>query len=122
VDRLDTEQKLAYIRTFDPEAAERLHKLLERREKLTSENIYGERFTERQFSLVVEPLIASGMERSRVLESLLSNDGSVRGLSEQLRIPQDQVFRHIKELLRRNLVHIVRFVDREPLFRSAKKD
>ena len=44
---------------------ERLKRLLDRKSLLLDKNIYGERFTERQFDLVFDPLLRSAYEGRR---------------------------------------------------------
>ena len=68
---------LDYIKAQDPEGGERLKRLLERRSLLLDRNIYGERFTERQFDLVFDPLLRSAYEKAQILE-LLSEQGRAR--------------------------------------------
>jgi hypothetical protein len=43
----DVVDKLTFIGTHDPEGAERLKRLLDRKDTLNTGNVYGERFTDR---------------------------------------------------------------------------
>ena len=53
-------EKIDFIKTFDPDGAARLERLLGKEETLkTTGNVYKEQFTGRQFSLVFDPLIDS---------------------------------------------------------------
>ena len=120
-DRLDggsgRDEMLAYVRTQDPQGAEKLEKLLKRKETLMSGNVYGERLTGRQFSLVFDPLLARAVDRSRILENLVPGERTVPALASELGISADVVFDHVKELLRRDLVEIAGYEDRDALYR-----
>ena len=67
---VETKSALDFIKAQDPEGGERLKRLLERRSFLLDRNVYGERFTERQFDLVFDPLLRSAYEKARILEAL----------------------------------------------------
>ena len=120
-DRLDQgsgrDEMLAYVRTQDPQGAERLEKLLKRKEALMTGNAYGERLTGRQFSLVFDPLLARAVDRSRILENLAPGARTVPALARELGIAEDAVFNHVKELLRRDLVEIAGYENRDALYR-----
>jgi len=111
------DEMLAYVRTQDPQAAERLEKLLKKKDALMSGNAYGERLTERQFSLVFDPLLTGAVDRSRILENLVPGGRTVPALASGLGIAADAVFDHVKELLRRDLVEIAGYEDRDALYR-----
>ena len=112
------EEMLAYVRSQDSEGAEKLAKLLERKERLLKGNIYGERFTERQFSLIFDPLLTKAVERSRMLELLRHESGSVPAIAKKLGLETETVFDHIRELLRRDLVEIDGYENRYALYRK----
>lgn len=112
------EDMLVYVRSQDPEGAEKLAKLLERKERLLEGNIYGERFTERQFSLIFDPLLTKAVERSRMLELLRHENGSVPAIAKKLGLETETVFDHIRELLRRDLIEIDGYEDRYALYRK----
>ena len=60
---MDVTEKISFIKTFDPDGAARLERLLGKEETLTTTgNIYRERFTGRQFSLVFDPLLDAVFE------------------------------------------------------------
>lgn len=111
------DEMLAYVRIQDPQGAEKLEKLLKRKETLMSGNVYGERLTGRQFSLVFDPLLARAVDRSRILENLAPGARTVPELASELGIAADVVFDHVKELLRRDLVEIAGYEDRDALYR-----
>lgn len=108
---------LAYVRSHDPDGAERLEKLLKRKDVLMTGNSYGERLTERQFSLVFDPLLARAVERSQILESLGAGEASVPDLAGKLGMAARVVFDHLKELARRDIVEIAGYEDRDALYR-----
>lgn len=109
---------IAYIKQFDTDGAARLERLTAKKEGLYKGNVYGERFTERQFSLVFVPLLDASFERARVLEQLAKGDDTVIGLSEKLDMGKERIFTHIKELMRKNLVEIAGHADRDSIFRK----
>ena len=71
-----------FIKSIDPEGGERLKRLLERKSLLLDRNVYGERFTERQFDLVFDPLLASAYEKAQILE-LLGGEGRDRRVARR---------------------------------------
>jgi DNA-binding MarR family transcriptional regulator len=117
---METDEKLQFIKTHDPDGAARLERLIGKKDALKEGNVYGERFTDRQFSLVFNPLLDTTFERARILEVLSQNAGTVPGLSEKLGIGKDRVFTHIKEMMRKNLVEIAGHEGRDPLFRGKR--
>lgn len=80
-------------------------------------NVYGERFTARQFSLVFDPLLKRAVERAHILENLRRAPASVPQLAEALSLKPNIVFDHIKELSRRDSVEIAGYDDRDALYR-----
>ncbi len=115
---METTEKLEFIQRHDPESMERLKRLMERKSFLMEGNVYGERFTERQFDLVFEPLLTSSYERAQVLDVLAGGEKTVYQVAEALSLDTARVFDHLKELMRRNLVEIVRFEERNPVFKK----
>ena len=114
----DVQEKIDFIKTFDPDGAARLERLLGKEENLYKQgNVYGEKFTKRQFSLVFTALLDATFERAQILEALSKSDDTVYGLSEKLGFAKDRVFTHIKELMRKNLVEIASHADRDAIFR-----
>lgn len=113
-------EKLDFIRTHDPEGAERLKRLLDRKDTLSAGNVYGERFTDRQFSLVFTPLLDAALERARLLEVLPEQGEIIPVLSEKLGMGKERVFNHLKELLRKNLVEMAGHQDRDAIFRRKR--
>lgn len=111
-------EKITFIKQFDPDGAARLERLAGKKENLHKGNVYGECFTERQFSLVFVPLLDATFERARVLEHLTTGDDTVIGLAGKLDMGKERVFTHIKELMRKNLVEIAGHADRDSIFRK----
>jgi hypothetical protein len=111
--------KINFIRTFDPDGAARLERLLGKEETLTTAgNVYKERFTGRQFSLVFNPLMDSVFERAQVLEVLSKGNDTIPGIAAKLGIEKDKVFTQIKDLMRKNLIEIASHEGRDALFRK----
>ena len=113
-------EKLDFIRTHDPEGAERLKRLLDRKDVLGAGNVYGERFTDRQFTLVFEPLLAAAFERARILEALPEQGEIMPALSARLGMGQKRIFDHLKELVRKNIVEMAGHRDRDAIFRRKR--
>jgi DNA-binding MarR family transcriptional regulator len=109
-------ETIEFIGRYDQESAARLKRLLDRKPSLREENVYGEAFTERQFALVFTPLVEKAFARAKILELLGRSEGRVRSIAGTLNLSPETTFRHIKELMRRNLVEIIRFEEREPVF------
>lgn len=113
---MDITDKLNFIKIYDPDGAARIEKLLSKKERLTEGNVYGERFTERQFYLVFNPLLETALERAKILETLSEGDRTAIHIAEALHIERSKVFNHVKELMRRGLIEISGYKDRDPLY------
>jgi hypothetical protein len=116
-EQTNIEEKLDFIRTQDPEGAAKLERLLGKKGALKEGNVYNEKFTDRQFSLVFNPLLDASLERAKVLEALSKSEGTIYGLSDKLNVGKEKIFNHIKELMRKNLVEIAGHKDRDAIFR-----
>jgi hypothetical protein len=117
-DQTNISEKVDFIKTYDPEGAAKLERLLGKKDALKEGNVYKERFTDRQFSLVFTPLLDSSLERAKVLEALSKGEDTIYGLSDKLKIGTERIFTHIKELMRKNLVEIAGHKDRDAIFRK----
>lgn len=106
-----------YVRTQDPDGAERIERLLKRKEALMAGNVYGESFTARQFSLVFDPLLKRAVDRARILEMLGRGQASVQEIARHLGLGPNIVFEHIKELMRRDTIEIAGYSNRDALYR-----
>jgi len=115
---MENEEKLQFITSIDPEGAERLKRLMERKSFLLDKNVYGERFTERQFNLVFDPLLTSAFEKAQILDLLGEENKTVAMLAERLSMDKARVFDHLKDLLKKNMVEIAGFQERHPVFRK----
>jgi len=115
---METEEKLQYIKSVDPEGSERLRRLLDRKSFLMDRNVYGERFTERQFNLVFDPLLASAYEKARIMELLGEKESTVGTLAGQLSMDKARIFDHLKDLLKKNMVEVAGYEERHPVFRK----
>jgi len=116
---MDVTAKITFIKTFDPDGAARLERLLGKEETLkTAGNVYKERFTGRQFSLVFDPLLDVVFERARILEVLSKSNDTIPGIATRLGIGKDKVFNHTKDLMRKNLIEIASHAGRDALFRK----
>jgi len=104
------QRMLALVKAEDPDGSGRKGELM-------TGNTYGECFTERQFSLVFDPLLERAVERSRILENLRRRTASVPALAADLGIEAQVVFEHMKELARRDLVEIAGYESRDALYR-----
>ncbi|HBE44177.1 MAG TPA: hypothetical protein DDW17_01680 [Deltaproteobacteria bacterium] len=113
---MEIEEKLKFIGIYDPEGAERLKRLLDRKDVLKEGNVYKEKFTERQFSIIFMRLLNSTFERARVLEAL-SVEEIIPLLSERLAMRKDTIFLYCKELMRKNLIEVSGMRGRDPIFR-----
>jgi hypothetical protein len=113
-----TGEKLAFIEEHHQDALVRLKRLFDRKGFLMDENAYGERFTERQFDLVFQPLLDAAWIRAQILASLSKEDKTVIRLARELSLTNEAVFDHLKELLRKNMVEIKGSEDRHPIFRK----
>ena len=115
---MERQEALDYIKAQDPESGERLKRLIERKSLLLDKNIYGERFTERQFDMVFDPLLRSAYEKARILELLSGGDRTVASLAHDLSMGKERVFNHLKDLIKKNMVEIAGFEDRHPVFKK----
>ena len=115
---MDMTEKIEFIKSFDPDGAARLERLIGKKENLLNKNVYGEGFTERQFSLVFIPLLDTAFERTRILEALSRGDDTIPALSSTLGMDKQKVFNFMKELIRKNLVEIAHHEGRDAFFRK----
>ncbi|MCX8022441.1 MAG: hypothetical protein N2745_06670 [Syntrophorhabdaceae bacterium] len=116
-ENMEFKEKLDYIKRFDPEGAARLERLLNKEGALKEGNIYGERFTDRQVSLVFKPLIEAAYSRARILEALSPGANTIYGISGSIHMAPDEVFNHMKELMRKNMVEVEGHEGRDAVFR-----
>jgi hypothetical protein len=118
---MEVEEKLDYIKMHYPEGAEKLIRLLGKKDTLKSGNVYGEKLTDRQFSLVFGPLLEAAFERACILEALGGGDSTIGNLSTATKMKPQQVFDHMKDLLKRNVVEICLHEGRDAVFRKIRR-
>ena len=118
---MDIDEKLDYVKTHYPGGAEKLTRLLDKKDALMSGNVYGEKMTGRQFSLVFTPLLEAAFEKARILETLAKNDSTIDDLSVATGMRLQQVFDHMKDLLGRNMVEISGYAGREAVFKKVRR-
>lgn len=118
---MDIDEKIKYIRTHYPEGAEKLTRLFGKKDALKSGNVYGEKLTDRQFSLIFGPLLEAAFERAQILETLASDNGTIGKLSAETGMKPQQVFNHMKDLLKRNMVEICEHEGRDAVFRKIRR-
>jgi F420-non-reducing hydrogenase iron-sulfur subunit len=83
---------------------------------LESGNMYGEIFTNHEFNRAIDMIIVEETEVQAILHRLKDGARSVRGLSEDLDIPSDRVFRYVTALLRKEMIRIDNVADRMPFY------
>ena len=115
---IDITEKINVIKAQDPEGASRLEKLLGKQDALKEGNVYKEKFTDRQFNLVFFPLLDAAYERAQILEAISPEGDTVANLAEKVGFEKQEVFRHLKEMMRKNLVEIADHSGREAIFRK----
>ncbi len=113
------EDQVAFIEKWDPFSAKKLRALLEKKPALIEEaNVYGERYTNRQFQISLDQILRREMTRSRICECLAEQEKPVRVIARELDMPPDVVLKHIVELRRRSLVVVDHIEDRKiPYYR-----
>jgi F420-non-reducing hydrogenase iron-sulfur subunit len=88
-------------------------------ELIIAGNIYGETFTQRQFDLVLDPVIEQEYKRARILR--LARDGArVRDIAEKSKIDEGDVMAHITALRKEGKILLEEIgEDGHPIFRSV---
>jgi len=86
---------------------------------LETGNIYGEIFTEHEFSRAIDMIIVEETEVQEILGRLKDGARSVRDLSKDLAIPSERVFRYVTALVRKEMVRLDAVSDRIPRYRMA---
>jgi len=109
--------QLAEIRTADPELADKLAMLVEKRDALcTKGNVYGERYSERQIELSMGHVMETEVLRARILNSLKGAPKSVPDLAQRLGLESSVVLTHLVELRRRNRIVQHHIEERTPYY------
>ncbi len=89
---------------------------------LTTGNMYGEIFTEHEFSRAIDMIIVEETEVQEILLALKERAQSVKDLAASLAIPAERVFRYITALKRKGMVAVEGISDRSPLFQRVPQE
>jgi F420-non-reducing hydrogenase iron-sulfur subunit len=89
---------------------------------IESGNMYGEVFTEHEFSRAVDMIIVEETEVQKILLKLKEGAQSVKDLAAALAIPAERVFRYMTALKRKGMVAINGISGRTPLFQLAARE
>jgi len=101
------EGKIAFIEKWDAFSAGKIRALLEKKSAMVEEaNLYGERYTPRQFQISLNQILEREMARSRICEAVSQEEKPVRRLAEDVGLSPEAVLRHIVELRRRSLMAV----------------
>jgi hypothetical protein len=108
---------IKYIEEVNPDEAAKLNALLDKKEELIEKgNRYGERFTDRQYHMWVDPIVETALLRCRILERLREKPYSAKDLGEELGIRPGDALWHVTALRRKNLAAVDRIEERTPLY------
>jgi predicted Rossmann fold nucleotide-binding protein DprA/Smf involved in DNA uptake len=111
------QKQLDLIRAEDPDAAEKLGRLLDKGATLREDgNVYGERYSARQLALSFGAILATETQRARILRALRAGPRSVTDVARELELDPERVLADIVELRRRNRVGLHHIEDRTPLY------
>jgi F420-non-reducing hydrogenase iron-sulfur subunit len=88
---------------------------------LETGNMYGEVFTEHEFSRAVDMIIVEETEVQKILLKLKEGAQSVKDLAASLAIPAERVFRYMTALKRKGMVAMNGISGRTPLFQLAQE-
>ncbi len=83
---------------------------------LESGNMYGEIFTNHEFNRAIDMILVEETEVQAILNQLKDGARSVKGLSEDLAIPSERVFRYVTALLRKEMVRLDNVAERMPFY------
>lgn len=83
---------------------------------LETGNMYGEVFTEHEFSRAIDMIIVEETEVQEILLKLKDGAQSVKDLAAALAIPAERVFRYVTALKRKGIVAMNGIAGRTPLF------
>ena len=89
---------------------------------LESGNMYGEVFTEHEFSRAIDMIIVEETEVQAILLKLRDGAASVKELAKALAIPGDRVFRYILALKRKGMIELEKVAGRSPLYQLAPQE
>jgi F420-non-reducing hydrogenase iron-sulfur subunit len=89
---------------------------------LESGNMYGEIFTEHEFTRAMDMIIVEETEVQEILLRLQEGATSVKDLAVALSIPAERVFRYMTALKRKGMVAIKEISGRSPLFQLTPQE
>jgi NADH-quinone oxidoreductase subunit E len=89
---------------------------------LESGNMYGEVFTEHEFSRAIDMIIVEETEVQEILGKLREGAQSVKDLAKALAIPSERVFRYINALKRKDMVALEKVSGRTPVFQLVPQE
>ncbi len=117
------DQALAEVAAQAPKTADWLRQLIERQQRLTDEgNAYGERYTERQFSLAVAPIVQRELFRARLLAATRERGLTLVEIAEKLELPAIELLPHVVALRRRGQLLMEKVEDETtPVYVAAEK-
>ena len=87
---------------------------------LESGNMYGEIFTEQEFNRAIDMIIVEETDVQEILDRLMRGPASIKGLSEELKIPSPRLFRYMIALKRKGFVKIKEISNHTPIFQIAE--
>ncbi len=79
-------------------------------------NKYGEVFTSHELGRSLDGVILEELAVQQILDMLGHGTASVKDLSQKLRLPSPDVFRHVAALLRKEMVKISEVKGRTPFY------
>ncbi len=79
-------------------------------------NMYGEIFTEHEFSRAIDMIIVEETEVQEILGKLKQGAQSVKDLAKALAIPTERAFRYVIALKRKGMVSLEKVSGRTPIF------
>jgi F420-non-reducing hydrogenase iron-sulfur subunit len=89
---------------------------------LDSGNMYGEVFTEHEFSRAIDMIIVEETEVQEILAKLREGAQSVKDLAKALAIPSERVFRYMTALKRKDMVALEKVSGRTPVFQLVPQE
>ena len=89
---------------------------------LESGNLYGEIFTEHEFTRAIDMIIVEEMEAQEILGKLKQGAKSIKNLARDLDLPSERVFRYITALNRKGIVALDSVAGRSPIFQFVPQE
>jgi len=98
-------------------ASDRMRALVGRQRKITEEeNVYGEKFPEEEFDVLMDQAIKEEYERYRILVALEEDSKSVKDLGIELKLDPSIVLEHMLTLKSRSQVDFQEIIGNTPIF------